>query len=85
MGPKAILDSESAPMPKIDEYLTIKEAARFLGVAPNTLRAWGASGKIPMHRNPINDYRLFRISDLQKLLGKVERSRVTTRANRRPR
>ena len=72
-------------MPKIDEYLTIKEAARFLGVAPNTLRAWGARGKIPMHRNPINDYRLFRINDLQKLLAKVERSRVTTQANRRPR
>ena len=71
-------------MPKIDDYLTIKEAARFLGVAPNTLRAWGANGKIPMHRNPINGYRLFRIDDLQKLLAKVERSCVA-RANRRPR
>ena len=61
-------------MPKLDEYLTIKEAAAFLAVSPNTLRNWGASGKIPMHRNPMNGYRLFKIADLQKLLATIEKS-----------
>ncbi len=61
-------------MPKLDEYLTIKEAAQFLGVAPNTLRNWGASGKIAMHRNPMNGYRLFQIDDLKKLLSTIEKS-----------
>jgi excisionase family DNA binding protein len=61
-------------MPKLDEYLTIKEAAGFLGVSPNTLRNWGASGKIPMHRNPMNGYRLFKIADLKKLLASIDKS-----------
>ncbi len=61
-------------MPKLDEYLTIKEAAEFLAVSPNTLRNWGASGKIPMHRNPMNGYRLFKIDDLKKLLAEIEES-----------
>ena len=33
-------------MSKPDEYLTIKDAAEHLGVCANTLRNWGASGKI---------------------------------------
>ena len=53
---------------KLDAYLTIKEAASFLGVSPNTLRNWGRDGRIPMHRNPANGYRLFRRSDLEKFL-----------------
>lgn len=61
-------------MPKLDAYLTIKEAADFLSVSPNTLRNWGASGKIPVHRNPMNGYRLFRKSDLEMLLKQVEES-----------
>jgi len=61
-------------MPKLDAYLTIKEAAEFLSVSLNTLRNWGAAGKIPMHRNPMNGYRLFKRSDLQKLLKRVENS-----------
>jgi MerR family transcriptional regulator, copper efflux regulator len=63
---------------KLDSYLTIKEAAIFLGVSPNTLRNWGRDGKLPMHRNPINGYRLFKIDDLEKLLCEIERSRRAT-------
>ena len=28
-------------------YLRVKGAAQLLGVSPNTVRAWGAQGKIP--------------------------------------
>ncbi|WP_164104218.1 MerR family transcriptional regulator [Candidatus Laterigemmans baculatus] len=62
-------------MPNLDDYLTIKEAAAFLGVSPNTLRSWGSSGKLPEHRNPINGYRLFKIADLEELLARIESSR----------
>ena len=55
-------------MEKLDAYLTIKEAAAFLGVSPNTLRNWGRDGKLSMHRNPINGYRLFRRRDLETFL-----------------
>ncbi len=55
-------------MERLDAYLTIKEAARFLGVSANTLRNWGRDGRIAMHRNPANGYRLFRRSDLEQFL-----------------
>ena len=63
-------------MPKLDDYMTIRQAAEFLGVSPNTLRNWGASGKIPVHRNPMNGYRLFKIDDLKRLLDDVEQSGI---------
>jgi DNA-binding transcriptional MerR regulator len=61
-------------MPKFNDYITIKRAADFLGVSPNTLRNWGASGKLNEHRNPINGYRLYRVADLEKLLKALDRS-----------
>jgi excisionase family DNA binding protein len=53
---------------KLGEYLTIRQAAEFLAVSPNTLRNWGRDGKIEMRRHPVNGYRLFRHEDLQRLL-----------------
>ena len=45
------------------------------GVSQNTLRAWAEAGKIPVHRNPANGYRLFLRSDLDKYMAKVVASR----------
>jgi predicted site-specific integrase-resolvase len=36
-----------------DDYLRVKQAA-MMGIAPNTMRKWGATGKIPVYRNPIS-------------------------------
>jgi excisionase family DNA binding protein len=58
-------------MPKLTEYLHTAAAAEYIGVAQNTLRKWAARGKIPMHRNPANGYRLFKLSDLDKFLTKT--------------
>lgn len=66
-------------MEKLDAYLRIKEAAAFLGVSLNTLRNWGRDGKLPMHRNPVNRYRLFKKSDLERLLRDAQRSRTEPR------
>ena len=63
-------------MPKLDEYVQIAEAAEYLGVHRNTLRNWGRSGRIPEYRHPVNNYRLFKVSDLEKLLRKTEQSRT---------
>ena len=63
-------------MPKLTAYMTIKEAAKYLGVSHNTLRNWGAAGKIKEHRNPMNSYRLFKIKDLDRLLKDIEKSAV---------
>ena len=69
-------------MQKLDEYLTIKEAAEYLGVSPNTLRNWGRDAKIKVHRHPMNDYRLFKITDLKRLLKETHRSAVVQPRNR---
>lgn len=55
-------------------YVKVHEAAEILGVAPNTIRAWGATGKIPEHRHPANGYRLYKRADLQAVIQQIERS-----------
>lgn len=60
-------------MEKLDEYLRIKEAAEFLGVSPNTLRNRWRDGKITEHRHPMNNYRLYKLADLTKILRKLEK------------
>ena len=55
-------------MPKLTDYVKTAEAADVLGVSQNTLRKWAADGRIPMHRNPANGYRLFLLSDLEAFL-----------------
>lgn len=67
---------ESQNMERLDDYLRIKEAAEYLGVAPNTLRNWGRDGKIIEHRHPVNNYRLYKKSDLTKLLRRTSKPRT---------
>ena len=64
--------------------LKVKEAAEVLGVAPNTVRAWGAAGKIPEYRHPANRYRLYKRSHLDCVLSRLERSVVGGQRERRP-
>ncbi len=69
-------------------YLRVKEAAKLLGVSPNTVRAWGAAGKIPEYRHPANRYRMYKRADLEHLNQQVERSVIRPRAaepRRKPR
>ena len=51
-----------------DVFIRVKEAASLLGVAPNTVRAWGAASKIPEYRHPVNRYRLYKKADIEALL-----------------
>ena len=64
-------------MGKLQEYMTIKQAAEYLGVVPNTLRNWGREGKIKERRNPVNGYRLYKKSELDRLLKMIESSTGT--------
>ena len=57
-------------MEKISDFLRVAEAAEYLGVSANTIRNWENAGKIVALRNPMNDHRLFRRSDLDSLLKK---------------
>ena len=41
------------------QVITIKQAARLLGVSEPTLRRWDEAGKFCARRHPINGYRLY--------------------------
>jgi excisionase family DNA binding protein len=56
---------------KVKEYVKVAEAAEILGVSQGTVRAWAEAGKIPMHKNPANGYRLFRREALNRFLGRL--------------
>jgi len=64
-------DLESA---KITDSLTIKQAADFIGVTPNTLRNWEREKKLFPCRNPLNRYRLYKKEDLEAILNNIERA-----------
>ncbi len=53
-------------------YITIKQASRILGVAPLTLRNWDRNGKLKAHRHPMNNYRVYKIEDLEKVINEIE-------------
>jgi DNA-binding transcriptional MerR regulator len=61
-----------------DEYMTIKGACDRLGVSPNTLRSWGASGKVTEYRHPMNNYRLYRRADIEALRTQLLNPRPST-------
>ena len=69
-------------------YLRVKEAAALLGVSPNTVRAWGAAGRIPEYRHPANRYRMYKRADLERVNQQVEQSvtqPAAPKCSRRPR
>ena len=54
------------------KLVTVKQASKILGVTPLTLRNWDNNGKFPASRHPINNYRVYKISDIEKLLTDIE-------------
>lgn len=69
-------------MTNFQGYLRIKQAAEFLGVSESTLRNWERTGKLTTHRHPVNRYRLYRKSDLEALIRKLELSKKAPRGHR---
>lgn len=60
-------------------YFSIKEAAEILGVSPLTLRNWDKSGKFKAQRHPMNNYRVYKLSSLEKIIEDIESG--TNRSN----
>jgi excisionase family DNA binding protein len=66
--------------PKVKEYVKVAEAAEILGVSQGTVRTWAETGKIPMHKNPANGYRLFKRVELENFLAQLEKPTPVLRA-----
>ncbi|OGN27722.1 MAG: hypothetical protein A2941_02485 [Candidatus Yanofskybacteria bacterium RIFCSPLOWO2_01_FULL_49_17] len=60
-------------MPK--KYLTVNEVARLLGITPLTVRNWDAKGKLVAYRNPVNNYRMYKVEDVETIIKQIDRSR----------
>lgn len=64
----------------LSDYLTVSQAATFLGVSASTLRNWDRLGKVAARRHPVNGYRLYLQTDLVRMLKQTER--VAERSHR---
>ncbi|MCL5794970.1 MAG: MerR family DNA-binding transcriptional regulator [Patescibacteria group bacterium] len=56
----------------ISGYITIKNASEILGVTKLTLRNWDQSGKLVAYRHPFNNYRVYKLEDIDKVLDLIE-------------
>ncbi len=56
----------------MSQYITIKDASKILGVTKLTLRNWDKSGKLVAHRHPFNNYRVYKLEDIDKVLEMIE-------------
>lgn len=63
------------------EYLTLAEAAELLGKSKETLRRWDRDGKLQAVREPINDYRVYKKSDILTLFGDFLPSEINNVTN----
>ena len=64
-------------------YFTIKEAAEILGVSPLTLRNWDKSGKFKASRHPMNNYRVYKLSNLEEIIHDIEGGTNKSNAEKR--
>lgn len=53
-------------------YFSIKEAAEILGVSALTLRNWDKTGKFPASRHPMNNYRVYKLSSIERVIEDIE-------------
>lgn len=58
------------------DYLTVLQAARYIGVSAQTLRRWDAEGKLKSVRHPGNHYRYYKRSDLEPLRLDYSRAKL---------
>lgn len=58
------------------KYLTIKQASKLLHVTTLTLRNWDKKGILKPYRNPANNYRVYRIDQIEAFLRRLELSKA---------
>lgn len=65
----------------MENYLTISQAAKKIGVSSETLRRWDKTGKFPSQRHPINNYRVYNEEQIEFVLNELENQYITDYAN----
>ena len=67
---------------KMENFLTISQVAKRVGVNPQTIRRWDKTGKFVSSRHPINNYRVYKYDQVERLLeelnpGKLEKYEIS--------
>jgi site-specific DNA-methyltransferase (adenine-specific) len=57
---------------KDEQFYTISETAKKLGVSKQTLRRWDNNGKFTSRRHPINNYRVYSSEQITGLVAELE-------------
>lgn len=60
-------------MTNLNGYMTVKEAAKLLGISTMTLRRWDNGKKLKAKRHPINNYRLYSRKELEVILKEISK------------
>jgi len=55
----------------MNEYITLAEASKLVGKSKETLRRWDNEGVLVAVREPVSNYRVYKKSDIQLLLGEL--------------
>ena len=53
------------------KLISIKAAAQLLGVTPLTLRNWDKNGKLKALRHPMNNYRVYKRDEVEKIVEMI--------------
>lgn len=72
-------------MAKLSDYLTVGEAADYLGVSKDTLRRWDRAKKLVARRGPMSRYRLYSKKDLDAVLADLGRQPQSSKVQPRRR
>ena len=60
----------------MQKYINIKKAAKLLHVTPLTLRNWDKNNRLKAYRHPVNNYRVYRLDQIEGFLRKLEGSKA---------
>jgi len=58
------------------DYLSVKDAAKYIGVSAQTLRRWDAAGKLTPVRHPSSGYRYYKRSQLEPFRLEYQRAEM---------
>ena len=65
----------------MERFIPISEAAEIIGVNKETLRRWDKSGKFLSSRNPINNYRVYTINQVNRFVKDLQLEYYTEKSN----
>ena len=62
-------DWNSNGMAKINDFMTVGDAAAYLGVSKDSLRRWDRASKLQARRHPVSRYRLLSLTFIPYILS----------------